>query len=125
MFLNTFMFQNRFNKLVKERFDYKQAQLAKRRPDLKYSGGRAPQYVIFDCSRLTYVDRKGVDMLLDIHKELSTASPSTTLMLANLNGACYAMLMKCGFFDTFNGNRCFVTVHDAFTAATIECEHDP
>ena len=72
--------------------------------------------VVFDCDRVTYLDIKGVNVLLEMASELNKLD-SAQLLLASCSDIVQKTLVKHKFFDKFTSKQCFVTVEDAVTAA--------
>lgn len=119
IFINTGLFQSKFHGPIMDKvnlaLDYCRAH---------YTAGQVG--VIFDCSSLTYIDRKGVETLAELNGELAQLDHfnRVELVLSNLNHTCLAMLEHCRFFDTFPLDRCFLTTHDAFAFLTTTTTTD-
>lgn len=78
--------------------------------------GKSIYSVVFDCSRVTFLDRTGVKAILEMSAELSKLH-STPLFLAACSENLLATLVKCQFFTFIPTSHCFVSVDDAVTAA--------
>lgn len=79
--------------------------------------------VIFDCSRVGYLDSKGVEVLVEVAVELKEVN-GIQLLLASCSELILKTLLKGNIFSVENGrdnvlsaNNCFVSVHDAVTSA--------
>ena len=95
--------------------------------------------VIIDMNRIPYLDSKGVECLIELEHELrknnistftSKSTPTSTnsystaqnddndhhnirLYLAGISRPVFDTMLACRFFNKFNLNHCFLTVHDA------------
>lgn len=76
------------------------------------SGQTIVHSVIFDCSSVTYIDLKGVEMLEEMANLL--VKHNVKLVLASCNEIVYRNLEKGNFFTDFDRKHCYLTVHDAF-----------
>lgn len=113
IFINSSLFRSRFDEMIMG-----EVRQAKEYGRKNFSSAQIR--VIFDCSRLTYIDVRGAETLAEIHAQLTKASNAkrVQLLLANLNSTCYEMLNRCQFFERFELDRCFMTVHDAYVNST-------
>lgn len=120
IFLNAESFKRRFTKTILA--PIKEAQLF----NLDHSNLNIPKpihSVIFDCGRVGYLDSKGVEMLAEMATELKE-SGGIQLLLASCSELIFKTLLKENIFTIEGGeksalsvSKCFVSVHDAVTAA--------
>lgn len=68
--------------------------------------------VVFDMGRVSYVDNKAVECLLELNAEL--AELEATLLLAGPTEQIIDSFIRCDMFENFKIDRCFLTVYDAF-----------
>lgn len=76
------------------------------------------QTVVFDMSRVPYVDQKATECLLEIDSQLRQLK--VALLLAGPSEQTLRTFQRCGLFDKFTLRRCFLTVHDAVVSASLE-----
>lgn len=67
--------------------------------------------IVFDMGRVSYVDNKAVECLLELNSEL--AELNSTLLLAGPSEQIIDSFIRCEMFDSFKIDRCFLTVYDA------------
>nr|CAH0107965.1 unnamed protein product [Daphnia galeata] len=75
------------------------------------------EYLILDCSALSYVDLSGTKILTTLHKDLMK-NRSITLVLANCSEPLVKQLDRCNYFLTFPKSQMYPSIIDA--VMTIE-----
>lgn len=113
IFINAKLFQAKFKKTIMKRI-----QMALDYCRANYTAGKIG--VIFDCGSMTYIDRKGVETLIELNQELAELDDlnQIQLLLTNLNHTCYKMMEHCQLFDTFSYDHCFMSNHDGYVFIT-------
>lgn len=75
------------------------------------------EYLILDCSALSYVDLSGTKILTSLHNDLMT-NRGITLILANCSEPLTKQLDRCNYFQTFPKSQIYPSIIDA--VMTIE-----
>ncbi|OTF76726.1 hypothetical protein BLA29_010134 [Euroglyphus maynei] len=81
--------------------------------DMNGSMSRLPiiDIIIFDCTRLTYIDQNGVETLIDTINTIREYG--VHMILASCSQFVYKNLEKNNFFKNFNPRHCYMSVMDA------------
>ncbi|KAJ6215865.1 hypothetical protein RDWZM_010365 [Blomia tropicalis] len=82
--------------------------------------------IIIDMSRITFMDEKATQCLIDLKNELKSFNQSIciNLRLAAMDIRLLDRMKRAKFFDRFNMNQCYLTVHDAVIDRWIEIENN-
>lgn len=128
IFINAFILKNKFYKLIgrylkKQELESKEVyrklediqtkaegEPKKKQFMQKFSPNRI-ETIIFDCARLSYVDAKGVEALVQIMNFVQRYN--ARLVLANCSKSVFNTLKKNNFFKQFNIRHCYMTIMDA------------
>lgn len=69
------------------------------------------EYLVFDCSALSYVDLSGTKMLTALHNDLK--KKGVTLVFANCLEPIMKQLERCNYFKTFPTSQVYPSIMDA------------
>ena len=69
------------------------------------------EYLIFDCSALSYVDLSGTKVLISLYND--TMKKGVTLVFANCSEPLLKQLERCNYFQTFPKSQMFPSIIDA------------
>lgn len=130
LFINSVMFRQKFHLLIgrylfnKRIIDNRHVSINQNESNQKKSGlqialdldgslVRPPTIdtIIFDCTRLTYIDTKGVETLNGIIEIIQ--DHGARMVLASCSHFVYENLEKNNFFKNFNARHCYMSVMDA------------
>lgn len=75
------------------------------------------QYIILDCSTMSYVDSMGVKVLRQVISELKAFN--ITVYLAQCKSSVREMFESTGFYNTGPRHYMFITIHDAVVSAQL------
>ncbi|GFR90206.1 sulfate transporter-like, partial [Elysia marginata] len=75
------------------------------------------QYIILDCSTMSYVDSMGVKVLKQVISELKAFN--ITVYLAQCKSSVREMFESTGFYNTGPRHYMFITIHDAVVSAQL------
>lgn len=130
IFINAFILKNKFYKLIgcylkKQELESKECYrrlddlyVPNIEPDLpkkksfteKYRSNRI-ETIIFDCTRLSYLDAKGVETLLQIMNFVQRYN--ARLILTSCSRSVFNTLKRNNFFKHYNIRQCYMTIMDA------------
>ncbi|XP_075676270.1 sulfate transporter-like isoform X2 [Dermatophagoides pteronyssinus] len=130
IFINSIIFRRKFHSLIgryllnqrtinNRHVSINQDQLNRKKSgiqialDLNDSITQLPiiETIIFDCTRLTYIDQKGVEILIDTINIIEKYDAH--MVLASCSQFVYDNLEKNNFFKNFNPRHCYMSVMDA------------
>ena len=120
IFINAERFKRCFNeailKQIRDNFRVRNLSISGRDAKMGTSmTSLANRTVVFDLTRVAYVDSKAVEFLLEMDGEL--AELNTNFVLAGPSEQILDCFLRCQMFEKFDSKKCFLTVHDAVCAA--------
>ena len=106
IFLNAERFKRQFCEQILEPVDYEFQR-----------SGHLPLAIVFDCSRISFVDNKAAQIIIELRKKLRH---EVSLLIAGCNRVVFETLDRCQFFDKFSIDQCYLTVYDAIVAVKMK-----
>jgi high affinity sulfate transporter 1 len=82
--------------------------------ELTANAGSPLQAILLDAAAITHVDTTGLDVLQEVHRELS--AQGITLMLARVKGPVHDILERAGLVVVLGRENVFPTVHAGVSA---------